>query len=293
MIFLSLLLIFARYVSAQPSDPFAYEVMKHPTFDQKLVDTVQEVRIYDINYDSPIKGKITAFLLKPSKSGKLPGILYLHLGAGNRATFLPEALTAARAGAICLLIDAPFARPEPWTSGSEGNIRKPDLDKELYVQTVLDLRRSLDLLVSMNDVDPDRLAYVGHSFGATWGGVLVGLDFRIRTAILMAGLPDIADFSGDDEMSKQIRKYYKKEELAKYSTVIEPLAGIHYVGKAKCEIFFQFADFDRYISKKAADQYSNAAPSSKVVKHYKTGHELNSMEAINDRVEWLQKHLNF
>jgi cephalosporin-C deacetylase-like acetyl esterase len=49
----------------------------------------------------------------------------------------------------------------------------PPLDME--IQAVVDLRRGIDLLLARSDVDPKRLAYVGHSYGAQWGSILSAL----------------------------------------------------------------------------------------------------------------------
>lgn len=40
----------------------------------------------------------------------------------------------------------------------------------LIYQTVVDIQRGFDLLCSFENIDLNRLAYIGHSLGATWGG---------------------------------------------------------------------------------------------------------------------------
>ena len=42
-----------------------------------------------------------------------------------------------------------------------------------------DLRRALDVLLAQPGVDPKRIAYVGHDFGAMYGAVLAGVDRRV------------------------------------------------------------------------------------------------------------------
>jgi cephalosporin-C deacetylase-like acetyl esterase len=48
----------------------------------------------------------------------------------------------------------------------------------VVAQQVIDLRRALDLLLSHDDVDPKRIAYVGHSFDANCGAILDVVDKR-------------------------------------------------------------------------------------------------------------------
>ena len=40
---------------------------------------------------------------------------------------------------------------------------------------------------------PMRLAYVGHNYGAQWGSILSAIDKRMKTSLLMAGVPEIVD----------------------------------------------------------------------------------------------------
>lgn len=131
-------------------------------------------------------------------------------------------LSLARAGAVSISIDAPWARPEPWKTEDEGgHITHPEVDRDIYVQTVVDLRRAVDILLSRNDVDPKRIGFVGHSYGATWGGVLAGVEKRIRTYVLMAGLPDVADFTPSgakdmDSISEQVKAKFTPQQVQHY-----------------------------------------------------------------------------
>ena len=64
--------------------------------------------------------------------------MFDHWGPGNRTEFLAEAKLNARAGAVCVLVDYPWARPAPH--------RKPlkqEGDHALFVEAVVDLRRAL------------------------------------------------------------------------------------------------------------------------------------------------------
>src|SRR2546425_10340524 len=49
------------------------------------------------------------------------------------------------------------------------------------------MRRVADLLLARKDVDQKRLAYVGHSYNASVGGFLSGIDKRFKAFVLMAG----------------------------------------------------------------------------------------------------------
>jgi dienelactone hydrolase len=215
----------------------------------------------------------------------------MHWGQGNRSEFLAEGLAAARAGAVCLMIDAPYHRDEFQAPTGMGN---PAGERALFVQLVTDLRRGLDLLVARPDVDPARLGYVGHSLGATWGGALVGVDHRLRAAVLMGGLPSLTDptHSYTDEFWAQFREQFGEEKIRAYQALLGPLDPEHFVSHAApTRLLFQFARRDRFISDAAAKVYAAAASAPKEVRWYFTGHELNDQASLRDRAQWLSVQL--
>jgi hypothetical protein len=55
------------------------------------------------------------------------------------------------------------------------------------VQQDVNLRRGADLLLARKVVDPNRLAYVGHSCDGSAGGFLSGTEKRFKAFVIMAG----------------------------------------------------------------------------------------------------------
>jgi dienelactone hydrolase len=142
-----------------------------------------------------------------------------------------------------------------------------------YIQIVVDLQRGVDLLTSRSDVDAKRIGYVGHSFGAVWGGVLAGVETRISAYVLMAGHARVSEC--------------KKCRVG----TISRLHAIHYIGQAApAAVFFQFAERDEYIEREAALEYHEACSEPKRIEWYHAKHELNE-QAHLDRVAWLSAHL--
>ncbi len=64
------------------------------------------------------------------------------------------------------------------------------MDREAEIQAVVYIRRGID---ARPDADPKRLADVGHNYGAQWGSILSAIDKRMKTSLLMAGVPEIVD----------------------------------------------------------------------------------------------------
>lgn len=274
----------------QKSIPFSYDDKLSLDVRETEVEKLPGVSIHNISYASPKGGRVPAYLVVPEGKGPFAAIEFVHWGQGNRTEFLSEALFYAKGGAISLLIDAPYNRLE-WVSGPSF-IENPQKEFDLYVQLVIDARRGLDLLLSRQDVDGKRVAYVGHSLGATWGGALAGIDKRVRAFVLMGGLPSITDFSGDDSFSQEVRRRYKPEQIEKYAQLIGPINPENFVGQAApAHLFFQFARWDRYISRAAAERYEKAASQPKLSSLYNTSHEFNDLQSWCDRVEWLRKEI--
>ena len=59
--------------------------------------------------------------------------------------------------------------------------------REHVYQWVSDLRQSVEFLYSRPDIDRDRIGFFGESFGAEWGPLLLALEPRIKTGVLMSG----------------------------------------------------------------------------------------------------------
>jgi pimeloyl-ACP methyl ester carboxylesterase len=260
------------------------------------------VTVRYIDYASPVVGQVTALVVVPFESEgiELPvtrpaGIIFLHWGQGDKTEFVWEATLYARAGAVSILVDAPWARPEPWTQPGE-SYSDPDRTRQMYIQNVKDLRRAVDVVLHWG-VDPQRIAYVGHSFGATQGGVLAGVEKRIKTFILMAGLPTLADFSMGgaknlDALNKAVLEGLSKDQVASYIAAISPLTPADFIShSAPASVFMQFATYDSWIPRAAAERYFAAAGVPKQIKWYLTSHEFTNADALADRASWLQKEI--
>lgn len=266
---------------------------------QTDINTALNVEIKDINYVSPIAGRVTALLTEPLKldtAKKYAGIIFLHWGQGDRSEFVWEAAMYANAGAICISLDAPWNRPAPWTGPGE-DFGNPEQSKQMYIQNIVDLRRAVDLLIETGNVDPERIAYIGHSFGATQGGVFAGVEKRVKTFVLMGGLPSLVDKSLKgarkyDHIQDLLEKYIPDEKWQAYVDAVLPLTPSNYVGHAApSSVFMQFGKYDSWISETAAQKYFEAASEPKIQKWYLTSHEFSNVSALIDRAEWLKKEI--
>ena len=275
-----------------PGDParfFEYDRGAPLDFRVSAEEIVDGATVQDVSYASARKGRVPGYLVRPAGEGPFAGIVYMHWGQGDRTEFLSEAVLLAKRGAVSLMIDAPYHRPD---IESYNFVADPEAERKGYIQLVCDLRRGLDLLASRKDVDPKRVGYVGHSLGATWGGALAGIETRFAGYVLMGGLPRLTDVLGDDSYAKLMQQAFTREQLERYVEVLSPINPELLVGRAAPgSILFQFARHDRFISDGSARDYVKAAGDSHEVRWYFTSHEFNDPDSPGDRMAFLKKKL--
>ena len=301
-IFCLLLLVGASCEASLAQNQPIDELRRLFDYDQKTALDVREigvinrdgVRIHDITYASPKSGRVTAYLVVPAERGRFAGVVFGHWGNGTRTEFLPEAMLYARAGVVSLLVDDLDVRPAPWRRSAPGS--EPQAVRDNFIQSVVDLRRGIDLLRARSDVDPNRIAYVGHSAGAHWGAILSAVDRRLKTVVLMAGIPSETTIllESDDPDYVSFRETSPKDELDRYFKAVTSLDAINYVPHAApTPLLFQFARFERYFNEASMQRYAKAASEPKQVMWYDTGHELNELQSLIDRAKWLQRYIGF
>lgn len=158
---------------------FAYD-QEAPLEFVVLSERVQNgATIRDITYASPHGGKVSAYLIGPSQQKPQAGLIFGHWGEGNRKEFVEEALVLTDLGFVSLCLDSPHRRAVEY----EPQRAQPQAE----LQWIVDVRRGVDLLLEQFHLPPERLGYVGHSYGASYGGTIAGIEHRIKAYILMAG----------------------------------------------------------------------------------------------------------
>ena len=239
---------------------------------------------YSLTYASPTGGRVPATLLVPSGTGPHPAMLVMHGLGDTMASEMFLAQRYARAGAVVLLIDAPFARP--------GRRKGPPLsftprDRDEHIQLIVDLRRAIDLLLQRPDVDAERIAYHGFSYGAMIGGLLAGVEERIAAYALVVGDGGLVQhFTGIDDRGGPVDEMPVDEREA-WLAVMEPLESIYFVGyAAPAALLFQSGRNDDLVPQADAERFQDAGSEPKTVLWYDSGHQL-PPEAECDAAVWL------
>jgi dienelactone hydrolase len=268
-----------------------YDYDQRAPLDLEVVATQKrgDVTVQDIAYASPMFGKVTAYLVIPPGSGPFAGLIFVHWGQGNRDEFLDEAVELAKMGVVSLSIDAPHARPDHWRSQDQ----TPEAALHADIQLIVDIRRGIDLLTARPDVDPQRLGYVGHSLGATKGGILAAVDKRVKGYVLMGGAVSITHNYriSTNPLVVQYRESIPTQEWEEFLAMLEPFDAIHFVGDAApASLLFQFAHSDEFISEEEARRFEQVASEPKQTLWYDCEHAFND-EARRDRIAWLAAQL--
>jgi cephalosporin-C deacetylase-like acetyl esterase len=210
-------------------------------------------------YEEYSGGKVPAYLILPTQEPSRVGLIFGHWGEGNRAEFVDEAIVLTRLGFASLCLDAPVRRP------AEYELQRTQPQTEL--QWIVDVRRGVDVLQETCLLVPAHVGYVGHSYGATFGGVVAGVEHRISAFALMAGwyaLSELARTSTVPVLAEAGSKI-PPEVFAIYMDAMTPLDARHYTGHtAPSHLFFQFARIERVIWLCA--QFGLPKPSQEILK---------------------------
>jgi dienelactone hydrolase len=156
----------------------------------------------------------------------------------------------------------------------------------------VDMRRAADLLLARKDVDPKRLAYVGHSCNGSVGGILSGVDKRFKAFIILAGsLSDEIDLQ-----SPAYQAYRQKVGPEKFDAFVRKYAwtdpGKYVSHAAPAALFMQYATQEPYLTPDRAKRYFELVSEPKKMKIYDAPHALNA-EATRDRIAFLADQLGF
>lgn len=267
-------------------DLFAYDANEPVSIMENEVLQRVGYTVHDISYPSPKGGEVPGYLVVPEGPGPFAGILLMHGSSGSRQTLLPFAEELVHTGAVVLTLSAPAARipGKPWISFTSQ-------DREEQIQLMVDLRRAVDLLSQHEKVDASRLGYVGYSYGAAMGGLLAGIEPRIRAYGLMVGDGGLVSHFTDENGPVGGFEIIDPEARERWLEAMEPIEPIHFVGRAfPSVLYFQNARNDRSVAEEDALAYQAAGSEPKKIEWYDSGHGLPT-QAYMDMVHWLAEQI--
>lgn len=263
------------------NETFSYNQKAPLNKEEAGIEYRNGISVHDISYAGVKGGRIRAYLVVPPGNGPFAGVIFVHPGPGSRSSFLDEALTLAKANATCLLIDAPWANGPDFGKRASG---WPEDVRDWFIEIAIDLRRAIDLISSLRSVDINRIAFVGHSLGALFGGILSGVDKRIKASVLMAGVGSFVD------VALLNMPTLAGGELEKYKKIMEPIDPLRHIkNAAPSALLFQFGLQDVFFPRQKFLEYYEAGSEPKSIQWYNADHYRVNEVGRSDRIEWLKE----
>ena len=263
---------------------FSYDAAAPLQLQRTVESTNNGVEVSSISFSSPDGGSVTGMMWDPvTRQGLRPGMVLMHGLPGNASAMTGLAQSYAQNGAVVIAIDAPFARREGPA------LRFTDQDRAEQIQVIKDLQRAVDVLRSRPNVDDDRIAFVGFSWGGATGALFVGIERRLRTAALVVGHGGQVSHATGPEGFKHIAGLSCARRVA-WIRAMAPIEPIRFVGHANVPLLLQNGTLDNLIPRPDAAELHAAAPQPKEVRWYDAGHNLNQ-QAVVDRLRWLHEKI--
>jgi dienelactone hydrolase len=284
----------AQGASARPASPTALDSLlaydARAPLGLRVVGTETQggVTVQDVVFASVAGGAPTqAYVVRPDgAAGPLAAVLFVHWFAppeptSNRTQYLDEARALARRGVVSLLVST-F-----WSEQARYRARRWQDDFRNSVAQARELRRALDVLQAQPGVDPARIAYVGHDYGAMFGSVVAGVDTRPRAYVLIAGAPRFPDWYLFGSASGRPAG----ADLAAFREEFARIDPVGVLGRSRAAVFLQYGEEDRFTPRDAFLELYRAAPEPKRIATYRSGHAMDAPIIRLDRTAWMAEQL--
>ena len=159
-------------------------------------------------------------------------------------------------------------------------------DRSDQIELMLDLQRAVDLLLSRPEVNPQCLGYIGVSYGGAMGGLLAGIEQRLKAYVLVVGDGGLVEHTSEPDAAG-----YPDHWSENWVSAMWPIEPLHYVGMASpAALLYQNGTQDKLVPPRDALRYQQAGSEPKTVMWYDAGHGL-PFESLQDQSEWLYQTL--
>ena len=174
-------------ITYNPAAPLEASVT--PKFDTK--NPPETSLTYAVHFKGAKGEAIPALLTLPGAKSTLtaapyPVVLLAHGINGKKEDLFLLAVALARAGYASLVLDTAGHGERPRIGGKAVMSLSPDEFHMMCAQTIVDYRRAVDFVKTRPDLNGAKIGYVGVSLGGILGGVFVGDEPRIKTAVFWA-----------------------------------------------------------------------------------------------------------
>jgi len=263
---------------------FAYDAKAPLNLQQVLESRTNGVEVSAVSFTSPDGGSVTGLLFDPvNRAGARPGIVLMHGLPGTARQMAGQGQGLAAHGAVVLAIDAPFAR----RSGPP--VAFTVRDRAEQIQLIKDLQRAVDVLRARSNVDAARIAYLGVSYGGAMGALFVGIERRLRAAVLEVGDGGlVSHFTGPEDVTIWNLSCAARVTWFRAMVPIEPIRFIPHASPTP--LLLQNGRADILVPAADAEVLHAAAPEPRTIRWYDAGHAL-GLQGLRDRHAWLNAQI--
>jgi dienelactone hydrolase len=260
---------------------FAYDASTPLDLSTKRTSREAGVAIRDVSFKGAAGETIPAYLVVPRGKGRHPAVIYAHGSGGSRRDLLPSAVGLAERGAVALALDMRYSAARSRQSLPQG-IDGVRVATDNEMESVVEVRRAVDLLQSLPYVDKNKIGYVGWSAGARTGAIVAGVEHRIGFYDLLAGgaLP-VSSYAATAP----------KDNRAEVEDLLRKTDPLRFVAlAAPSSLLFQDGRHDEVVPRKALVGLERSASKPKELRWYDSGH-VPSQSAWKDSLTWLSERL--
>jgi dienelactone hydrolase len=240
----------------------------------------EPIAIDDVSFRSEHQ-RIEGYLLLPPGRARRPAVVFVHGSGADRRELLEQARRLAGRNVVTLTITEP-STPNPPARTPGGAAALLERIQAAQVNDVVAIRRAVDLLQSLPQVDKTRVGYLGWSAGARTGTFVAASEPRVKAVVLLsAGAAPISVYvaSAPASLRRAVRR------------VLGSLDPIRYIAMARPgSVLLEDGTKDEIVPHAALLNIVRAAPAGTTVHWYDAAHALDSA-AYQDAFDWLARKL--
>jgi predicted esterase len=205
----------------------------------------------------------------------------VHGAGADRSELLERAAWLAARNVAAMTISEPSVSNPPArvAGGPIANLKQV---RVVQTRDVVAVRRAVDVLRSLPQVNPRRIGYLGWSAGARLGTLVAASEPRVKAVVLLsAGAAPISAYVAAAPPGFR----------APLRQVLGSLDPIRYIGFARPgSVLLENGTRDEIVPREALENIIDAAPRGTTVRWYDAPHELDRA-AYHDAYDWLAARL--
>jgi len=248
---------------------------KQESIDDSGDDAIEEIISFDAAYGNE---RVTAFLYLPKKGSPPYQTVIIFPGSEVIHTNDIKRIQSYRRRTFDFILKSGRAVMFPIYKGTLSRGDELDSDypnetnfwKEHVIMWVKDFSRSIDYLETRQDIDSQKLAYYGISWGGYMGNIVPAIETRVKTAVLyVAGLL--------------------------FQKALPEVDAINYVSRVKIPVLMLNGKYDHFFpaetSQKPMFQLLGTPPAHKRYVLHETGHFVPRIQLVRETLDWLDEYL--